>query len=363
MNRLVRLKLSSAEYRYDIRISDERLLNSLIIELASLRYSNLFVVTNTVVWKLYGPLITASFKKAGIAYHVVLLPDGEVHKNLKTIQKIYDALLLYHADRRSILIGIGGGVVGDMTGFAASTFMRGIRYIQVPTTLLAQVDAAIGGKTGVDYALVKNIVGTFYQPLFVYSNIHFLETLPHRIYRAGIAEVIKYGIIQNKSLFSYVQKHRAGVLAQSPQSMLKILYESSRIKAEFVEKDEKETSGIRMLLNFGHTFGHAIESSTQYRILHGEAVGIGMIIAAKISYLLDLCKKDVPKKIEQVIRDMELPVSINNLDIQHLSKSINYDKKSEADKIALILLKDIGMPVVYKMDKKMLKKILMEVKI
>ncbi|MCL4468389.1 MAG: 3-dehydroquinate synthase, partial [Deltaproteobacteria bacterium] len=307
--------------------------------------------------------IKSSFGRENLSYNVVILPDGEVYKNLKTMQKIYDKLLLYHADRRSILIGIGGGVVGDMTGFAASTYMRGIRYIQVPTTLLAQVDAAIGGKTGVDYSLVKNIVGTFYQPMLVYSNIHFLETLPHHIYRAGIAEVIKYGIIRDKNLFSYIQEHRSGILAQSPRSILKILYESSRIKAEFVEKDEKETSGIRMLLNFGHTFGHAIESSTQYRILHGEAVGIGMIIAAKISCVLDLCKKDVPEKIEQIIRDMKLPVSINNLDIQHLSKSINYDKKGEADKIALILLKDIGMPMVYKMDKKMLKKILMEVKL
>ena len=359
MNRLVRLKLRSAEYRYDIRINDERLLQSLMIELASLRYSNLFIVTNTVVWKLYGPRITASFKKAGIAYHVVLLPDGEAYKNLKTVQKIYDALLLYHVDRRSILIGIDGGVVGDMTGFDASTYMRGIRYIQVLTTLLVQIDAAIGGKTGVDYALVKNIVGTFYQPLIVYSNIHFLETLSHRIYRAGIAEVIKYGIIQEKSLFSHVQKHRAGILAQTPQTMPKIVYGSSRIKTEFVEKDEKETSGIRMLLNFGHT----IERATQYRTLHGEAVGIGMIIAARISCVLDLYKKDVPQKIEQVIRDRALPVSVNNLDIQHLSKSINYDKKGKADKIALILLKDIRMPVVYKMDKKMFKKILMEVKI
>ena len=363
MNRLVRLKTHTSESRYNIIVTDEEPFVSLTKGIRSMSYSNLIIVTNTVVWRLYGSAIKSSFGRENLSYNVVILPDGEVYKNLKTMQKIYDKLLLYHADRHSMLIGIGGGVIGDMTGFAASTYMRGIRYVQVPTTLLAQVDAAIGGKTGVDYALVKNVVGAFYQPVLVYSNINLLKTLSDRTYRAGIAEVVKCGIIDDKKLFSYVEKNRADILNQSRHSLLKIVYDSSRIKTKFVEKDEKEITGIRMLLNFGHTFGHAIESFTHYKILHGEAVGIGMIIAAKISCILDLCKKDVPEKIEHVIRDMELPVSIKNLDIQHLNKSINYDKKGQAGKIALILLKDIGMPMVYKIDKKMLKKKLMEVKI
>ncbi len=363
MNKLVRLKTHTSESRYNIIVTDEEPFVSLTKRIRSISYSNLIIVTNTVVWRLYSSAIKSSFEKEKLSYNIVILPDGEVYKNLKTVQKIYDKLLLYHADRHSMLIGIGGGVIGDITGFAASTYMRGIRYIQVPTTLLAQVDAAIGGKTGVDYSLVKNIIGAFYQPVLVYSNMNLLKTLSDRTYRAGIAEVIKYGIIEDKNLFSYIERHKADILNQSRNSLLKIVYESSRIKTKFVEKDEKEITGVRMLLNFGHTFGHAIESFTHYKILHGEAVGMGMIMAAKLSHLLNLCKKDVPEKIEHIIKGVKLPPSLNGINIQHLSKSINYDKKSKSDKINLILLKEIGVPVVYRMDKKMLKKILTEVKV
>jgi 3-dehydroquinate synthase len=363
MNKSIRLRIHPSEFQYDILITDEEPFTSLTTKIRSLSYSNLILVTNTVVWKLYGSLVESSFKRKGLTYSTIILPDGEKHKNLKTMQRIYDRLLSYNADRSSILIGMGGGVIGDMTGFAASTYMRGIRYIQVPTTLLAQVDAAIGGKTAVDYARMKNIIGAFYQPIFVYSNVNLLKTLSERIYRAGMAEVIKYGIIKDKNLFLYIEKYSNDILSRFPKSLLKLISASSHIKAEFVEKDEKETSGIRMLLNFGHTFGHAIESVTQYKILHGEAVGIGMIMAAKISHLLNLCKKEVPEKIERVVRAIKLPASSNNLVMQHLSKSVNYDKKSKADKINLILLKRIGMPVAYQIDKKMLKKILTEVRI
>ncbi len=363
MNKSIRLKLHPSEFQYNILVTDEEPFTSLAIKIRSLSYSNLILVTNTVVWKFYGSLIDSSFKRNGLTYSTVILPDGEKHKNIKTLQRIYDKMLLFKADRGSILIGLGGGVIGDMTGLAASTYMRGIRYIQVPTTLLAQVDAAIGGKTAVDYALMKNIVGAFYQPIFVYSNVNLLKTLSDRIYRAGMAEVIKYGIIKDRNLFLYIGKNSNDILSRSPKSLLSLISASSRIKAEFVEKDEKETSGIRVLLNFGHTFGHALESFTHYKILHGEAVGIGMIIAANLSYLLNLCEKEVPEKIERLVRAIKLPVSSNNLDMRYLSKSINYDKKSKADKINLILLKEIGMPVVYRMDKKMLKKILREVKI
>ncbi len=363
MNKRIVLELPSTKTSYEILVTDEELFRSLIKKITTIKYSRIILITNAVVWDLYGPMVTSIFGKERIEYRTVILPDGEQYKNLKTLQRIYDTLLAYHADRRSLLIALGGGVIGDITGFAAATYMRGIRYIQVPTTLLAQVDAGIGGKTAIDYASMKNIIGAFHQPLFVYSNVRFFKTLSERTFRAGLAEVIKYGVIKDKSLFSYVGNHQHDILAKSTKSLLKIVYDSSRIKAEFVEKDEKEVSGIRMLLNFGHTFGHAIESSTQYKILHGEAVGIGMIIAARISNMLDLCKKDVPEKIEQEIRDMELPVSINIPDIQRLSKSINYDKKGQADKIELILLKDIGKPAIHKVEKMMLKTILMEVKI
>lgn len=363
MNKRIGLKLPSAQTSYDILVTDEELFSSLIKKLKAIQYSRLVLVTNTVVWALYGPQVTSVFKKNHIEFHAIVLPDGERYKNLKTLQQIYDALLESHADRSSLLIALGGGVIGDITGFAASTYMRGIRYIQVPTTLLAQVDAGIGGKTAIDYASMKNIIGAFHQPLFVYSNVRFFKTLSERMFRAGLAEVIKYGAIKDKALFSYVGMHRHGILAQSPQRLLKIVFDSSRIKAVFVEKDEKEVSGIRMLLNFGHTFGHALESSTRYKILHGEAVGIGMIMAARISHRLTLCKKEIPDKIESIVRDVGLPVSLKAFKTEHLSNIIDYDKKNMGMRIRLVLLKTLGVPVIYDIDKQRLHEILMEVKI
>ncbi|MCL4557217.1 MAG: 3-dehydroquinate synthase [Deltaproteobacteria bacterium] len=363
MRKTVPLKLRAMPHEYNIAVTDEAPFASLVGRVRSMSWSSLVIVTNTVVDRLYGKAIGAAFRRGNLRYESIVLPDGERHKSLDTIQKIYGRLLSYNADRDSVLIGIGGGVIGDITGFAASTYMRGVRYVQVPTTLLAQVDAAIGGKTAVDYSFVKNIVGTFHQPAFVYSNINLLGTLPARIYRAGIAETIKYGVVKDRRLFLYIESHKDDILNRTPGTLLSIVYGSSRIKALFVEEDEKETSGARALLNFGHTFAHAIESSTHYRVLHGEAVGLGMIMAARLSHLLGLCQSDVPERVEQTVKGFKLPASLDNIGMQDLSKSIDYDKKGRADKINLILLSDIGRPMTYRMDKKELKKILTEVKI
>lgn len=363
MMKRIGLNIASAQTICEILVTDEDLLISLIRKIKTLQYTRLVLVTNTVVWRLYGSQVASRFRKERIEYHTVVLPDGERYKNLKTLQNIFDALLACHADRGSLLVALGGGVIGDMTGFAAATYMRGIRYIQVPTTLLAQVDAAIGGKTGVDYASMKNMVGAFYQPVFIYSNVGFFKTLPDRIFNAGLAEVIKYGAIRDKDLFAYFGSHRHDILTKAPQSLLKIVGDSSRIKARFVEEDEKEVSGIRMLLNFGHTFGHALESLTQYKILHGEAVGIGMIVAARISRYLTLCKTDVPDQVESMVRGVGLPVSLKGLNREDLSKVVEYDKKNKGMKMRLVLLKKVGVPVIYETDKRQLHKLLMEVKI
>ena len=363
MKKTVKLKISSSGLAYDILVTNEPLFSSLIRKINSIDYSNLIIVTNEVVLQLYNTVIKTAFQKQGLSYHIISLPDGEKYKSLTTVQNIYGKLLSYGADRGSILIGIGGGVIGDITGFVASTYMRGIRYIQVPTTLLAQVDAAIGGKTGVDFNLIKNVIGSFYQPIYVYSNTNFLTTLPDRIYKAGLAEVIKYGIIKDKELFFFIEKNKTDILQRSQNHVVKIVYNSSDAKSWFVRRDEKETTGIRMILNFGHTFAHAIETLTNYRVLHGEAVGIGMIIAAEVSYILNLCSKQIPERIREVVMSMGLPHSLKGFAAQSLSKAIKYDKKSKANTINLILVKDIGIPKVFALDKKVLKKILREVQI
>ncbi len=357
------LKINPVPSVYDIAVTDEKPFISLFKKIQSLNHSTIMVITNTVVHGLYGKKIDSLFKDNNLKYGLISLPDGEKYKNLETVRKIYDRLISYHADRSSLLIAFGGGVVGDITGFTASTYMRGIKYIQAPTTLLAQVDAAIGGKTGVDHPYAKNIIGSFYQPHFVYSNINFLMTLSPRMYTSGLAEVIKYGAVNDEALLKYIEKHSADIIHYNAHLLLKIISDSSKIKLNIVQNDEKETSGIRMVLNFGHTFGHAIEVLSDYKILHGEAVGTGMIIASKLSHRLGLCNRDVPDRIEHLIREIKLPVSVKSLDINRLSKIINYDKKNKAGMINLILLKRIGVPVIYKMEKRMLKKILMEVKV
>lgn len=363
MKGLITLRFKRASADYDILVTDEKPLISLSDKTSSMDYSSLVLVTNTIVWRLYGSIVSSLFKKKSTRCAVIVLPDGEKYKNLKTVKRIYDKLLSCNSDRSSIIIGMGGGVIGDIAGFAASTYMRGVRYIQVPTTLLAQVDASIGGKTGVDHPLAKNIIGTFHQPSFVYSNINFLKTLPKRIYMAGMAEIIRYGAIKDEKLFLYIEEHRKDILNHDPATMLKLVLDSGRIKADIVQKDEKEVSGTRMLLNFGHTFGHAIEILTGYKILHGEAVGIGMIIASRLSYALNLCKNDVPVRIEHMVKGIGLPGSFKGLDIESLSKAVKYDKKSNGNEINLVLLKKIGAPVIYKMDKRILKKTLTEVRV
>ncbi len=361
MRKTVNLRLRSMPCRYSIAITDEPLFASLARIVSSLSPSSLFVITNTVVNRLYGKDMSSALEGAGLRYRSIVLPDGERQKSLDTARRIYGRLLTYRADRNSVLVGFGGGVVGDVTGFVSSTYMRGIRFIQVPTTLLAQVDAAIGGKTGVDYSFIKNVVGTFHQPAFVYSNIGLLRTLPARTYRAGIAEAIKYGAIRDRRLFSYIEGHRDDVLHHAPGALMSIVFGSSRIKAAFVEADERETAGTRTLLNFGHTFAHAIESSTRYRVLHGEAVGLGMIMAAQLSHRLGLCTENVPERIKHAVRSVGLPTSPGGTSMQGLSKSMDYDKKGGVDTINMVLLKDIGMPLVYRMDKRLLKKTLTEV--
>jgi 3-dehydroquinate synthase len=259
--------------------------------------SRFFVITTPPIRKHWGTALTESLDKANIAHQVVEVPDGERTKNLNTIEDLSDKLVKRGADRKSVFIALGGGVVGDMTGFMASIYMRGVEFVQVPTTLLAQVDASIGGKTGVDLKSGKNLVGTFYQPRAVFIDPGVLSTLPEREYRSGLFEALKCGIISNPEIFGFMEEQRTKILQREPEPLEWLIAECVRVKADVVNADEHEM-GVRRILNFGHTIGHALEAETSYKqFLHGEAVAWGMIAASMISAAMQRTDSDTARRI------------------------------------------------------------------
>ena len=304
------------------------------------------VVTNSVVAPLYLEKI-----KMFLGSHydsAVILPDGEQHKNLDSVGLIYEHLLRGKYDRKTTLIALGGGVVGDITGFAAATFQRGIRFIQIPTTILSLVDSSVGGKTGVNHSLGKNMIGSFHQPQCVIADMSVLGTLPKREIRAGFAEVLKYGLIGNADFFDWLTINNQALLDPDSELLCETVHICCRAKAEIVSADEKET-GKRALLNLGHTFGHAIETATGYgKLLHGEAVATGMVMAADLSRRLDMLDSSAAAKIRKALENkfgfsVIPPASIKANDYIDLMRS---DKKAEQGKIKFILLKAIGSAVI-----------------
>jgi len=307
------------------------------------------IVSNPTVFSLYGERVSDAVKKAGFDLLTVMIPDGEEYKNLDTLKHIYDNLLKFKLDRKSALIALGGGVVGDITGFAASTYMRGLAYIQVPTTLLAQVDSSVGGKTGIDHELGKNMIGAFWQPGLVWIDVETLTTLPQRQLLAGLAEVIKYGVIYDEKLFVYLENERDKIINLDRDALIYIIKRSCEIKAEVVSKDERE-AGLRAILNYGHTIGHAIETVTKYkRFLHGEAVAIGMNLEARLSKMLDLIDKDQVSRIKDLIESYGLPSEMpSDLNASSISLSMKLDKKAVAGELTFILPEKIGRAKIQK---------------
>lgn len=301
----------------------------------------ILIVTNDTVAPLYLDRLQAGLQGRGAAVHI--LPDGERHKNVDTWYGIIDALVGMKARRDACIVALGGGVVGDMAGFAAACYMRGIRFLQAPTTLLAQVDASVGGKTGVNHVRGKNLVGAFHQPAAVIIDSATLDTLEAREFRAGLAEVVKYGAIRDAAFFGWLESEASALLSRDAAALDHAIRRSIENKAEVVAADEKE-AGIRALLNFGHTFGHAIESETGYeRFLHGEAVAIGMVIAARLSAARGLCAPAGAERIADLLSRFGLPVRIPaNLSIDGLGRALELDKKALASGIRLILLRAIG---------------------
>jgi len=304
------------------------------------------IVTNTTVAPLYLGKLTHTLEQQGVSVLPIVLPDGEIYKNADTLNLIYDALLHNRCERKTTLIALGGGVIGDLTGYAAATYLRGVPFIQVPTTLLAQVDSSVGGKTGINHPLGKNMIGAFYQPQVVLADTATLDTLPERELSAGLAEVIKYGLIRDLPFFEWLEQNMDKLLARDKEALAYAIHRSCQNKAEVVAADERE-GGVRALLNLGHTFGHAIEAGMGYgNWLHGEAVAAGTVLAADLSRRLGwLTEADVARS-RALFQQAGLPITAPDLGVAAYLDFMGLDKKVEGGKMRFVLLKRIGEGVV-----------------
>jgi 3-dehydroquinate synthase len=300
------------------------------------------VVTNPVVNHLYGRVVLRALRQAGFSPFFIVVPDGEQAKTVKWMANILDALVTQRVERQDVILALGGGVTGDVAGFAASTYLRGIPFVQVPTTLVAQVDSSVGGKTGVNHPQGKNLIGAFYQPRMVVIDPRVLKTLPPRQWIAGLAEVIKYGMIADKPFFEYLEHHIEGLRNQSDDVMPHVLRRCCEIKAEVVAGDERE-SGRRRILNYGHTVGHALEAWGHYKKwIHGEAVGLGMVQEASMAQYLGLCSKDVVERQDDLIKSVGLPSSMPKMKFLDLWQAMQHDKKVIKGDIHCVLPQRIG---------------------
>jgi 3-dehydroquinate synthase len=303
------------------------------------------IVTNTTVAPLYAQALRSALAPRFGQVHVIELPDGEAHKDWATLNTIFDALLGHGCDRKTVLFALGGGVVGDMTGFAAASYMRGVPFVQVPTTLLAQVDSSVGGKTAINHPLGKNMIGAFYQPLQVVCDLDTLRTLPQREIAAGLAEVIKYGPIADMAFLDWIEAHIDDLVTREPAALAHAVRRSCEIKAAVVGQDERE-AGLRAILNFGHTFGHAIESGLGYgEWLHGEAVGCGMVMAAHLSQRLGGVDEAFVRRFTALVERAGLPVRGPQLGADRYLDLMRVDKKAEAGEIRFVVLERPGAAV------------------
>ena len=302
------------------------------------------IVTNTTVAPLYLDKVAAPLRAAGREVLPIVLPDGEEYKTFDSLNLVFDALLANKCDRKTTLVALGGGVIGDLTGFAAASYMRGVPFVQVPTTLLAQVDSSVGGKTGINHPLGKNMIGAFYQPRAVIADTSTLDTLPDRELSAGLAEVIKHGAILDAAFFDWIEANIGKLVARDADALAHAIARSCEIKADVVRRDERE-GGLRAVLNFGHTFGHAIEAGMGYGAwLHGEAVGCGMVMAADLSQRLGLVDAATVERVRALVAAAGLPVVAPDLGVERWIDLMEVDKKNEGGAIKFILLKPLGSP-------------------
>lgn len=321
------------------------------------------VITTETVNGLYGRLFENFLKNAGIEPVVMVLPDGENTKSIKYLSYLYDELIKNRFERGNFIIAFGGGVIGDLAGFTAATYLRGINFIQIPTTLLADVDSSVGGKTGIDHPGGKNLIGAFYQPKCVIVDVDFLDTLEGRELKNGFAEVIKYGAVLDNEFFAYLENSYEKILSRDKDSLMRIIERSCAIKADVVNKDEKE-SGLRSVLNFGHSLGHAIEVLYNYEtVKHGEAIAMGMVFATMVSKDMGLCTLDTVNRVKTLIENSGLPVTIPDFSPEEYINAMKLDKKVEGKLIKFVLIKEIGSFIFKEIDFEYLHDFLRKIKV
>ena len=343
------LQLDLGERSYPIHIGSQ-LLDQAGLYKKHIKGTFTAVVTNETVAPLYADKVVKTLEGIGQKVKLIVLPDGEAFKTWEVLQKIFDGLLENSADRKTTLVALGGGVIGDMTGFAAACFMRGIRFIQVPTTLLSQVDSSVGGKTGINHPLGKNMVGAFHQPQAVIADLDTLKTLPPEELAAGLAEVIKHGAIADPEFLSWIEKSQDALNNCDPVAMEFAVRRSCEIKSQVVAQDEKE-GGIRAILNFGHTFGHAIEAGMGYGAwLHGQAVGCGMVMAADLSVRVGLLSNADASRLKKIIQALHLPTQPPKLGVDRFMELMSVDKKAEGGEVRYILLNGLGQAKIQTVD-------------
>jgi len=340
-----KIKVNLGLRSYDIIIG-RGIFNKLGLELLKLNLGrDAYIITNSLVKNKYGAILRKELLKSGFNLHFKVVPDSEKSKSLETVSSVIKDLARFDQMRKVFIIAFGGGVVGDLAGFVASVYKRGVRYVQIPTTLLAQVDSSIGGKTAVDLDLGKNLVGAFYQPSFVFSEINFLKSLDKGQLSSGLAEVIKYAVIKDSRLFSFLENKYKHLLKGNPEALERIVIASSSIKAEIVAQDEKEVLGLRTILNFGHTIGHAIETACGYKgYNHGQAVSLGMIVAADLSRLLKLIDARLVSRIRDLTRLYGLPIKLKGVSTQKIIQAYWRDKKFTGKQNKLVLICGIAKP-------------------
>ena len=328
---------------YDIVVGDH-ILSKLGAKLKSLKIGkDAVIITNPVIRKHHGKVLTSSLKKSGFSVKVIEVPAGERSKSAKVAFRLIEEIARYDQLKKVFVIAFGGGVVGDLAGYVAAAYKRGIPYVQVPTTLLAQVDSAIGGKVAVDLAFGKNLIGAFYQPRIVWSDVALLSTLSKRQICNGLAEVVKYGVIADAKFFKYIANNHENLLALDPQALVYVVERSSRIKKDVVVADERETKGIRTILNFGHTIGHAIETAGRYdQYHHGEAVALGMRVAASISHQKKMCALKDVSALDELLSTFALPERIRNVKTSDILRIMKHDKKFLSGKNRFVLMAQIG---------------------
>jgi 3-dehydroquinate synthase len=328
---------------YDIEIGRGTLRDAASFIKQRRKCSHAVVITDDNVGPLHGQLAQQSLAAAGLRADSLSVPAGEASKCATQAERLWNELARLKVDRKSVIVAVGGGVVGDLAGFVAATFGRGLAFVQIPTTLLAQVDSSVGGKVGINLPAAKNMVGAFWQPVGVLIDLDVLKTLPEREYRSGLAEVVKYGVILDADFFTYLEQHAEELNARDPRALEHVVARSCRLKADVVESDEREETGLRAVLNYGHTFCHAIEAVTGYGpYLHGEAVAIGMICASRLAELLGRIGPEITQRQQALLSRLGLPTAAPQLDQNQLLAAMQHDKKAEAGRLKFVLPSKLG---------------------